>query len=361
MLKCIFAVTLYKMERNGFSYRFARMGDMLRGWLCGELRNDALDAAVEAGAEANPFFTPYMQKRALAALANGFLDKEVLEKWYSGLPEPVHASGSGLHVCGIVAAGNIPAVAFHDILCVLAAGWRPLVKLSSRDRWLLPVLFPDVEFCADTDGWKIDALLSMGSDEAAAHFGRMFPDVPKVLRASRFSCALLNGSESPAELDALAEDMLLYYGLGCRSVTCLLVPQNYDFSGIIRAAERFAQARCGQLLMDNYLKSKAVMILAGEHFVDGNVLVFADAVKAAGLHGGDLSGCRINALHLPLGTVWYVPFSSDEDVGKFTEANRCGIQKIFRNFGSAQQPDPADYPDGVDIPQFLNRIAKNML
>lgn len=361
MLKCIFAATVSKMERNVFLDRFAGLGDMLRGWIRGDLCNSALDAAVADGAASNPFFTPYMQKRALAALADGFLDRAILEKWYGGLPAPVHVSGSRLPVCGIVAAGNIPAVAFHDILCVLAAGWKPLVKLSSRDRWLLPVLFPDVEFCTDTAGWRIDALLSMGSDEAAAHYGRLFPDVPKVLRASRFSCALLNGNESSGDLDALAEDMLLYYGLGCRSVTCLLVPDNYDFSAVSASAERFARINCGQLLRDNYLKNKAVMTLAGEHFVDGNVLVFADAAKAAGLTDGDISECRISALHLPLGAVWYLTCSSEKDVEKFTAANRFGIQKIFRNFGSAQQPDPADYPDGVDIPRFLSRVAKKML
>ena len=116
------------------------MGRRIEGWLEGKEKWPELDAAVEMSARDNVFFTPWMQRRALGALAEGMLREEVLRNWLEQYPEPEPAASG--KVCGVVAAGNIPAVAFHDILTVLAAGWRPLVKLSSKDRHLLPVLCP---------------------------------------------------------------------------------------------------------------------------------------------------------------------------------------------------------------------------
>ena len=242
--------------------RYAALGRRIEGWLEGKEKWPELDAAVELSARDNVFFTPWMQHRALEALAKEMLREDVLRKWLEQYPDP-GAAASG-KVCGVVAAGNIPAVAFHDILSVLAAGWKPVVKLSSKDRYLLPVLFPGVEFCDSTDGWTPDALLTMGGDAAAAYFETYFPYIPKIIRASRFSMAVLTGDEARAGLEALAEDMLLYYGLGCRSATCLLVPQGDDLSGAMAAAEAFALRHWERPGRDNHRRNRAVLTLSGE-------------------------------------------------------------------------------------------------
>lgn len=349
------------MAEKGFIERFSVLGEDVRRWLRGEGGMPGLDVAVARGAAENRFFTPYMQRRALQAVADGFLQEVVLSAWYNALPAGVREPRSKKPVCGIVAAGNIPAVAFQDILCVLACGWKPIVKLSSKDRHLLPVLFPDVEFCESTDGWRPDALLSMGSDAAAAYFEARFPDVPKVLRTSRFSCAILDGRESVEQLTALAEDMLLYYGLGCRSVTCLLVPEKYDFGALSEAVAEFAARHCGRLLLDNYRRNRAVMTLAGERFVDGGAVVFADVRDAFSGAAEDISLCTPADRQLPLGAVWVVEYASKGDVEKFLGSNEDRIQKIYRTFGSAQHPALGDYPDGVDVPAFLVGIANTIL
>ena len=155
------------------------MGRRITGWLEGTAVWPELDEAVELSARDNVFFTPYMQRRALEAIAAEFLNEGGLGKWLEKYPE----CGDGSRVCGVVAAGNIPAVAFQDVLSVLAAGWRPVVKLSSKDRYLLPVLFPDVEFCGSVSGWHADALITMGGDAAAEYFRKNFPEVPKLIRA----------------------------------------------------------------------------------------------------------------------------------------------------------------------------------
>lgn len=334
------------MRNDGFIEKYSALGDRLRGWLSGAERWPELDAAVEKGTVENIFFTPYMQRRALEAIADGFLEKNTLAEWIAGYPEYCHRPG---RVCGVVAAGNIPAVAFHDILSVIAAGWRPLVKLSSKDRFLLPVLFPDVDFCYSSDGWKVEALLTMGGDRAAEHFSSEFRGIPSVIRKSRFSAAVVSGQESQAELDALAGDMLLYYGLGCRSVTCLLVPAGYCFDMLGEAARRFADMHLGRIIYDNYRKNKAVHTMAGESFVDMSPLLFRN-LRAG---GKPVDECSPYGANLSVGEVWYIEYVYENEVDRFVDGNIERIQKIIRNFGSAQRPAVDDFPDGVDTVRLL--------
>ena len=323
------------------------MGRRIEGWLEGKEKWPELDAAVELSARGNVFFTPWMQRRALGALAEGMLREDVLRNWLEQYPGPEPAASG--KVCGVVAAGNIPAVAFHDILSVLAAGWKPVVKLSSKDRYLLPVLFPGVEFCDSTDGWTPDALLTMGGDAAAAYFETYFPYIPKIIRASRFSMAVLTGDEARAGLEALAEDMLLYYGLGCRSATCLLVPQGYDLSGAMAAAEAFALRHWERPGRDNHRRNRAVLTLSGEKFLDSGTVIFRDLRRLIPGASEDISLCR------PLDMVEY---RSEMELEKFIGANEDRIQKIIRNFGYAQRPALDDWPDGVDTVGFLRGVNK---
>ena len=322
------------------------MGRRIAGWLEGTAVWPELDEAVELSARDNVFFTPYMQRRALEAIAAEFLNEGGLGKWLEKYPE----CGDGSRVCGVVAAGNIPAVAFQDVLSVLAAGWRPVVKLSSKDRYLLPVLFPEVEFCGSVEGWQVDALITMGGDAAAEYFRSHFPGAPKLIRASRFSLAVLDGDESRAALEALAEDMLLYYGLGCRSVTWLLVPEGYEMRPLMAAAEDFAVRCLGRPAVDNHRRNKAVLTLAGEAFLDSGTVIFrplaGDTPYDPGLHVGE---------------VWYSRYRVQADVDKFIRLNEDRIQKIIRNFGYAQRPALDDWPDGVDVVGFLGGLENKKL
>lgn len=330
------------------------MGRRIEGWLEGKEKWPELDEAVELSARDNVFFTPYMQRRALEAIAAEFLNEGGLGKWLEKYPE----CGDGSRVCGVVAAGNIPAVAFQDVLSVLAAGWRPVVKLSSKDRYLLPVLFPEVEFCDSTDGWTPDALLTMGGDAAAAYFETYFPYIPKIIRASRFSMAVLTGDEVRAGLEALAEDMLLYYGLGCRSATCLLVPQGDDLSGAMAAAEAFALRHWERPGRDNHRRNRAVLTLSGEEFLDSGTVIFRDLRRLIPGASEDISLCRPLDMSLHVGEVWYVEYRSEMELEKFIGANEDRIQKIIRNFGYAQRPALDDWPDGVDTVGFLRGVNK---
>ena len=321
-----------KMDKDLFIKRYSELGRRLVRWLDGVEKWPELDEAVEKEAQDNLLFTPYMQRRALEAIAVGFLNEDGLGRWVEKYPR----AGKSPGVCGVVAAGNIPAVAFQDILSVLAAGWRPVVKLSSKDRYLLPVLFPDVEFCGSVSGWHADALITMGGDAAAEYFRKNFPEVPKLIRG-----------ESGAALEALAEDMLLYYGLGCRSVTWLLVPEGYEMRPLMTAAEDFAVRCLGRPAADNHRRNKAVLTLAGETFLDSGTVIFRH-----------LDGDSPYGQSLQVGEVWYSEYRRHADVDKFIRANENKIQKIIRNFGYAQRPVLDDWPDGVDTVAFLRNLDK---
>ena len=341
------------MERQDFISRYSSLGERIRKWLAGTVQWPEMEEAVALSAGENAFFTPWMQRKALEALAEGMLVRETLCRWLEKYPEP--HKGTHRKVCGIVAAGNIPAVAFHDILTALAAGFRPLVKLSSKDRHLLPVLFPPdtgVEFRTSTDGWQTDALLTMGGDDAADFFRERFKGIPQIIRSGRFSMAILSGDEGDAELKALSEDMLLYFGLGCRSATCILVPQGYDFHRLKEAAGDFAARHWGQPGRNCHRRNRAELTLAGERFMDSGTVIFRDITAG----GQDMGQCRVWGRNLRIGEVWYAEYSSQEDVQKFIEANVDRIQKIIRNFGSAQRPLPDDWPDGVDALGMLMQI-----
>ena len=196
----------------------------------------------------------------------------------------------------------------------------------------------------------------MGGDAAAAYFETHFPYIPKIIRASRFSIAVLTGSEDSSALEALAEDMLLYYGLGCRSVTCLLVPQGCDLSEMMAAAEAFALRHWERPGRDNHRKNKAVLTLSGEEFLDSGTVIFRDLRRMMPGASEDVSLCRPLDMSLHVGEVWYVEYRSEKELEKFIGANEGRIQKIIRNFGYAQRPALDDWPDGVDTVGFLRGI-----
>ena len=294
----IFGLSTYvKMINCQFVERYSELGRRITGWLEGTAVWPELDEAVELSARDNVLFTPYMQRRALEAIAAEFLNEGGLGKWLEKYPE----CGDGSRVCGVVAAGNIPAVAFQDVLSVLAAGWRPVVKLSSKDRYLLPVLFPDVEFCGSVSGWHADALITMGGDAAAEYFRKNFPE-------------------------------------------------GYEMRPLMTAAEDFAVRCLGRPAVDNHRRNKAVLTLAGETFLDSGTVIFRH-----------LDGDSPYGQSLQVGEVWYSEYRRHADVDKFIRANEDRIQKIIRNFGYAQRPALDDWPDGVDVVGFLGGLENKKL
>ncbi|MEN9963737.1 MAG: hypothetical protein RL582_832, partial [Bacteroidota bacterium] len=188
----------------------------------------------------NPWFTQEFIEKSVSAIANSFLHTQQLEEWTSNYDIPDHRENA-MNI-GIVMAGNIPMVGFHDLLCVFISGHNATIKVSSKDDILIPTLIRFLHINFPETGSKIriaeqlkgcDAYIATGGNQAATHFEYYFSKYPSIIRKNRTSVAILTGTESEEDLYKLSDDVHLYFGLGCRNVTKIYVPHGYDFIKLI--------------------------------------------------------------------------------------------------------------------------------
>lgn len=331
------------MERTA---PFVRLGD--------ELRTNGIPSDVLRQAEAeNEWFTEESVRQAADAIASAMLTAPRLEEWLAPYP-PDMLRGKRI---GIVMAGNIPMVGFADLLAVLAAGGEAWVKYSSKDRVLMEWIAGRLQ---SYGGFAIrpfrpgkgslpDAAIATGSDNTNRYFRSLFAGIPSVLRGSRTSCALLTGSESDEELRGLRNDVFSYFGLGCRNVTHLFVPQEYDFT---RLAEIWRERPIGHPKFRNaYRQSRALAVMRGNPFIDGGYFtlherssLFAPLTELTFEHYADTASltARMTETADQLQCIVASP-------GAFPEQIRTVA------FGEAQRPGPGDWADGVNLFEFLGR------
>lgn len=316
------------------------------------------------------FFEKMIQKIDSAVHHNGWFTKEnvifSLEQWSKALSEnnlkqwinPYHIKETTPKTVGVIMAGNIPLVGFHDFLSVLITGHKVLVKLSSDDNQLLPYIasylievapkFKErITFTTDRFS-DFDAIIATGSDNTARYFEHYFSKVPHVIRKNRNSVAVLTGDESTEELTALGEDIFRYYGLGCRSVSKLMVPQGYDFNLFFKAIYPYHDIINGAKYANNYDYNKAVYLMSNYKLLENGFLMLKEDQSYSS----------------PIASVFYEVYDSEENLVAKLDANKDKIQCIVGNkmienaidFGQTQHPTLSDYADGVDIIKFLLKI-----
>ncbi len=217
----------------------ARLGDYMRsqdaGWL----------AAKERAYIQNNWFIPAFIDAAVDNITQNFLQAALLAPWLEAYPS---LPGRPAKTVGVVMAGNIPLVGFHDFLCVFVSGHRLVMKPSTKDdvllRHLVQVLLewePSLETSISFSGMlkECDAYIATGSNNSSRYFDYYFGKYPSIIRRNRTSVALLSGEETTEELGRLADDVQLYFGLGCRNVTKLYVPRGYDFVPVLDALRKY--------------------------------------------------------------------------------------------------------------------------
>ena len=253
-------------------------------------------------------------------------------------------------IIGIVMAGNIPAVGFHDLLCILVAGHKAKVRLSSDDAILIPAMtniliemFPEfqnqLEFVNQLSG--MDAVIATGSNNTARYFDYYFGKYPSLIRKNRNSIAVLSGHESAADLNQLGHDIFDYFGLGCRNVSKVYVPEGYSFNQFFEAIESYSGLMEHNKYMNNYDYHRALFLLDGIPFLTNNFLI----VRENG------------AYPTPVSVVHYEYYTNLEDLeaklASEKELIQCRIGVNGLPFGSSQQPDILDYADGVDTMKWI--------
>ncbi len=320
-----------------------------------------LFATWQAQAEGkNGWFTPASTEAAISGISL-MLQEDELSQWlshYTFIPQESNIPQESKKI-GVVMAGNIPAVGFHDFLCVLLSGHTLLAKLSSQDTVLIkhiahllttiePGLAPQIHFVERLN--DTDATIATGSDNSARYFHYYFGKKPHIIRQNRTSCAILNGQETTEELQALGNDLFQYYGLGCRNVSKLYVPEGYDFRILLDALEPLGVGLTYYKYANNYDYHKSILLINQvAHYDNGFLLVTPS-----------------EALASPMSVLHYEPYTSTDTLTQKLTSHADKIQCIVSqngwyagsiSFGKTQSPHVWDYADGVDTMQFLLELA----
>lgn len=316
---------------------FTALGLRLR-----DFGNDAETQRIAGEAcRANAWFSPREIRRALRAIADGMLRRKALKEWLAAYPVPVAAPRRIL----VVMAGNIPAVGFLDLLCVVASGHRCLVKPSAKDSVTigyivesLRAIDPDVAIEFYDGQSPVDAVIATGSDNARRYFRARYADIPTLLRGHRQSVAVLSGRETPEQLTGLADDMWTYSGLGCRSVSRLFLPEGYRL--------RLEMPPMNAKFRHDYLRSRALLAMTGRPFLDLGCAVAVEAEEfPASLSQITYSYYR----SLSEVEAWLA--THDEELQ--CVVSECVAHSRRTGFGRAQSPALTDWPDDRDVMEWL--------
>ena len=255
-------------------------------------------------------------------------------------------------------AGNIPLVGFHDFLCVILSGNKAIIKLSSKDSHLMHFVLNYLSsICIDfKDFYKIcqeklsgyDAVIATGNNLSASKFKEYFNEYPNIIRKSRHSVAVLKGNESNDQLQNLSNDIFNYFGLGCRNVSKVYLPENYDLDLLFRSFMKWKKVINNNSYANNYDYHRAIYLLNKEVFFDNGFILLKESKKIGS----------------PVGTLFYEYYDKYEDVEKslseISEKIQCIVSneniKNFIEFGKTQSPELTDYADGVDTIDFLLKL-----
>ena len=297
----------------------------------------------------NGWFTKENVKKSLVAIGQ-LLSLDNLNKWIYNYqinditPKRV----------GIIMAGNIPLVGFNDFLYVILSGNKAVCKLSSDDKTLLPALASHlinfepslkekIEFTIGKIG-EIDAIIATGSDNSMKYFKQYFGHLPHIFRKNRSSIAVLNGNESKEDLVFLGKDIFQYFGLGCRNVSHLLLPKNFNTDLFFEAIVDYHEIVNHHKYANNYDYNKAVYLMNKSELLDNNFVLLR----------------KTDELFSPLGMVNYHFYDNKKEIEDYITLHEEKIQVIvgegYTPFGNAQNPTLSDYADGIDTMDWLNRL-----
>ena len=315
------------------------------------------------------FFEAFTLQIKRAKEFNGWFTEEnilfAFEKWSNQLTKNKLDNWTSIYnldnktpkTIAVIMAGNIPLVGFHDFLSVLLSGNKVLVKQSSNDKHFLPLIAKYLEYIAPEFKGSIQftedkltgfhATIATGSNNTARYFEYYFGKYPNIIRKNRNSVAVLTGNETQDELLGLAEDMLRYFGLGCRSVSKIYVPKNYDFDQLFKAIYPYGDIIHYKKYQNNYDYNKAIYLMSEFKLVENGFLMLKEDASYTS----------------PIATVFY-EFYDDLDhikqrLRNDAEMIQCVVSNAIENavdFGKTQEPGLSDYADGVDTLAFLSRL-----
>jgi hypothetical protein len=301
----------------------------------------------------NPWFTSGNIKMALEGLSY-MLSEASLLRFASGYHQ-LQAISVKPRKVGLIMAGNIPAVGFHDMMCILLSGHTLIAKKSSKDdilpafiagqlietdsRWQDKIIFSD-------QMRGVDAVITTGSDNSARYFHYYFSTIPHIIRKNRSSVAIIQGDETDADLQKLAGDVFSYFGLGCRNISKLYIPHEQILHRFMDANASYISLMDHHKYANNYLYNKALYTMNLQPHLDSGYAIFAQNEQ----------------LSSPVSVIFYQFYASMAEVEhilyKQSDKIQCISAKKSHNlptipFGQCQIPAISDFADGIDTMEFL--------
>jgi hypothetical protein len=309
--------------------------------------NTLLNEAKLEAYRQNAWFLPEFIDQAIFQIREQFLQQTALEAWTASYPS-ISNEATNLKV-GIVMAGNIPLVGFHDLLSTLIAGHTAIIKRSSKDQVLMDFIIKslihidpkfEAQILVQEQLKNCDAYIATGGNTAGNYFEYYFGKFPHIIRKNKTSIAILDGSETLSELAALADDCMLYYGMGCRNVTQIWVPEGYDFIPFLNALKKYNYLLDQHKYKHNYDYQLALLMMGKKLYMDsGGVLMSENPSPFA----------AISQIHYQQYKLGAMPKLNMDEI-------QCVVGKNQLPFGSLQKPLLAQYADGVDSLAFLSGL-----
>jgi len=338
---------------------FLKLKDFLSDFL-GERTNSSykakyeqLEGLIKETYSYNGWFTDEFVKKAMKSIVQ-LLEPTNLKEFIKEIKEP-----KAPKTVAVIMAGNIPAVGFHDFVCVLLSGNKILIKPSSDDKILItffaeflmeiePSLKDNILF---TDGRLVnfDAVIATGSNNSALYFEKYFGKYPHIIRKNRTSVAILTGNETTEELNQLGNDIFDYFGLGCRNVSKLYVPKGYNFNKFYESIFSFSEIIQNKKYANNHEYNRAIYLLNQEKFLDNNFLILRET----------------NSLHSPIAVLFYEQYESLEEISQKLKGLEEELQCVVSNtklsiktisLGKSQSPTIFDFSDNINTLYFLNNL-----
>lgn len=316
--------------------------------------DEALTALINTEFYHNAWFTPENVGNAVHAIGAS-LNKTDVTTWLNKYPE-----ATGGKKVGLILAGNIPLVGMHDVLCVLASGSHALIKASTQDARLVkqvlkmlvdiePAFADSFTFVDRLTGF--DAVIATGSNNSSRYFEYYFGKVPHIIRKNRNSVAVLNGEETTEQLNQLGHDIFDYFGLGCRNVSKLLVPEGYSFNTFFESVESYQPIINHHKYSNNYDYNKSIYLVNSDKHLDNGFLLLKEDERMAS----------------PLAVLFFQYYRDAQQVNEMLLTESENIQCIVSrmplnipnqvvNFGQSQHPALWDYADGIDTMDFLSNL-----
>lgn len=324
-----------------------RLGEHLKS------NNDYFNAILDRTYKENNWFTIENQQQAIQAITDYFLDSELIQQWLSRYTMLDHQAPKTV---GLIMAGNIPMVGFHDVLTVFMSGHRAMIKLSEKDKYVLPHLIKILNQLdtATTDYFQIverlsgfDAIIATGSNNSARYFESYFGKYPNIIRKNRNGIAILDGNESFNDLIELGKDVFQYFGLGCRNVSKIYVPKGYNFELLLEALHEYKSLVLHSKYKNNFDYHYAIYIINRVKYLANGCVMLREE----------------ESLNSPVANLYYEFYDDSNVLEQMLLSKSDQIQVIVskmsfnqlttKPLGKAQYPNLWDYADGVDTIQFL--------